>query len=124
MSDKQLTILLFAIVLGPLAVKTLLGVPHFLRVMRGRYHVWRFFKSQSKGVIAGFGLALNGVPVMASNEPVVFDSPKEAEEYAEKRNFNRINAITRKPNNVKVIYQEWNLDSLQMTWSEVRYGGR
>jgi len=97
--------------------------PIWFRRIRGRIHVWRYFRKQRTGVMFGFGLTMNGVPVMNNNEPLLFETPAEAKEHATKRGFYKETFVSKfrgVPNAVHVIWQEWDLEELQMTWGEVR----
>jgi len=103
-----------------LVILVLPRLPFVIRRIRGQIHVWRHFK-QKRGIMQGFGIVVNGSPVtQRSREPLLFESPQEAKEYIGKREFERKNPFTGKPNKVLINHQVWNLEEFEVTFSEVK----
>ena len=108
--------------LGCLGVWLLAMTPKFpfvVRWVRAKFHVWRFFRSQKSGVMKGFGIVVNGHPAMENNEPLLFDKYHDAEVEITKRDFDRVNPLTRQKNRCGVNWQQWNLDDGTLICSPV-----
>lgn len=88
-----------------------------------KYFRFRSFTKNDKKftIVEGFGLVLNGDLIYGKDHtPLLFENYFEAKEYGAKRDFGKKNGLNTLGQEIKVVWQKWNLTKQIITVHKVK----